>query len=505
MKDGSSHPIFQVNAIRSKILRFAGESLWVIACALALAGSLILHRSWPIQWIGAGAMFILSLSAIVLTRFHVRHSPLGGISVVIAERILWVGALAAILGVQVINQSMGPRDLVGAGFLITAPLLASAMLLSALIGPAISVFTLTVVCFLLGISGSVPIETLVASWLSGAIGSHSVNPLKQRSDLLRSMTIVALAQAVIATATTAMTMSTVRPVVESAAWAALAAVIGTSIFWLGVALLERLFGLVSDWSLLELCSPEHPLLRELTLKAPGTYAHSVMVGNLAENAAREVGANAVLCRALAYFHDVGKLVRPSYFIENQRGFNPHDQIPPQLSARILIEHVKDGVELARKHRLPRVIQDGISQHHGTSLIAYFWNRAHEAESTAPITEDSFRYDGPKPQSKELAILHLSDSIEALSRSLNSSSTEEIEIAVRRVIEERRADGQLDECDLTFADLRKIEQSFLRSLGALRHERIAYPEEMTHDTEKPSHYDLEQLRAAYPDEHPPHGA
>jgi putative nucleotidyltransferase with HDIG domain len=269
--------------------------------------------------------------------------------------------------------------------------------------------------------------------------------------------------------------------------------------------LERLFGLVSDWSLLELCSPEHPLLRELTLKAPGTYAHSVMVGNLAENAAREVGANAVLCRALAYFHDVGKLVRPSYFIENQRGFNPHDQIPPQLSARILIEHVKDGVELARKHRLPRVIQDGISQHHGTSLIAYFWNRAHEAESTAPITEDSFRYDGPKPQSKELAILHLSDSIEALSRSLNSSSTEEIEIAVRRVIEERRADGQLDECDLTFADLRKIEQSFLRSLGALRHERIAYPEEMTHATEKPSHYDLEQLRAAYPDEHPPHGA
>jgi putative nucleotidyltransferase with HDIG domain len=342
--------------------------------------------------------------------------------------------------------------------------------------------------------------------LGGAVGAHSVNPLKQRGDLIRAMTVVGSAQIIIGASASAMSSSTVRPVLESAAWAGFAAIVATSIFWFGVAILEKGFGLTSDWSLLELCSPDHPLLRELTMRAPGTYAHSVMVGNLAENAAREVGANAVLARAMAYFHDIGKMNRPSYFIENQRGDNLHDELPAALSARIISEHVKEGLELARQYRLPRVIRDGIQQHHGTSLIAFFYGKALQTQAPTEELESSFRYEGPKPQTREAAILHLADSVEALSRVIPRGSSEELEIAIRRVIEERRADGQLDECDLTFRDLRVIERSFLRSLGALRHERVEYPEDIAaHVHAKNSHYDLEQLRTAYPDEHPPHGA
>lgn len=506
MKDDSYRSLLNPEVLRGRILRFLSESAWVLTCAVIFAAALMLHHSWPVVLTEAAAMVVVSLVVIGLTRFQVRHMELKGASVTTAERILWFGTLAAILGVQLILQSLGPRDLVGVGYLITAPLLALAMLVSALLGPSLSLFTLTTASFLLGMSGAIPISAIVVGWVSGAVGAHAVNPLKQRSDLLRAMTVVAIAQVIIAASTSAMMLSTVPPVLESAAWAAIAAVIATSIFWLAVAVVERIFGLTSDWTLLELCSPEHPLLKELTLRAPGTWAHSVMVGNLAEHAARDIGANPVLARAMAYFHDIGKLVRPSYFIENQRGENLHDQIPPLLSARVIAEHVTDGLELARKHRLPKSIQDAIRQHHGTSLIAFFYGKALATQEATAELESSYRYDGPKPQSREIAILHLADSVEAVSRVIPRGNSEELEIAIRKVIEDRRADGQLDECDLTFRDLRMVEASFLRALGAIRHERIAYPEDLqAHGSAQNSHYDLEQLRAAYPDEHPPHGA
>lgn len=484
----------------SKWLGHLRELFWVLLCTLALTTLLLVHRANPLDWRNAGGLAIITISVIVLTRFHVRHTPLGGVVARTAERILWIGSLAAVAGVQILTESLGRRSLEGVGYLMCAPILATAMLLSALLGPAISLFCLTTICFLLGISGALSIDFLVVSWLAAAVGAHAVNPLKQRSDLLRAMSIVAVAQGTIAAGTTAMQVATVRPVIESMGWAVLSAVIATSIFWLGVIVVEKIFGLVSDWSLLELCSPEHPVLKELTLRAPGTYAHSVMVGNLAENAARAIGANPVLVRALAYFHDIGKLERPSYFIENQVGENPHDTLPPHVSARILAAHVSDGIELAKKHRLPKQIWDGIHQHHGTSLMTYFYGRAIEDHEPTPELESSFRYSGPRPQTRELAVLHLADSVEAVSRSIPRGSTEELEIAIKRIIEERRADGQLDECDLTFRDLRTIETSFLRSLGALRHERIAYPEDvLTHAPEAPSHLDLEQLRSTYPNQ------
>lgn len=464
----------------------ASDALWravktgvlLLGASVVMAFVLLAHRAWPLEWLTIAGTGLVCLVGLVLTSFHLRHTPLK-VPPRKAELIIALTATLCIGGVQLATRSLGEQDLLGAGFLLTAPLVAMAMLVSALIGPAVSLYSLTVVMLLLAIGRAVPLEVLAASWLAGAVGSHAVNPLKRRGDLLRATSIQIVAQAVIACCVTAVSATDPTVVLESAGWAALAAVGATSIFWLMVAVLERLFGIVSDWSLLELCSPDHPLIRDLCLRAPGTYAHSVMVGNLGETAARAIGANPVLVRAMAYFHDVGKLVRPSYFVENQVGYNVHDDLSPTLSAMVIAAHVKDGLELAKRHHLPEVIQDGIAQHHGTGLISYFYNRALQQDAglgDLPSIERFFRYEGPKPQTREAAVLLLADSVEAASRSLPRSAVEELEVLVHRIVEDRRADGQLDECDLTLKDLLLIRQSFLGSLCAIRHERLTYQEE-----------------------------
>ena len=460
----------------AKRTRIARISLFgVIGATIGVL--LLLHQKWPLDKMQTIATIAVAIAAMVLTRFHIRHTKTDPATPEAAERIVWAVAILAIGGVQLVQLAIGPQDVRTQGFLLTAPLVAQAMLLSALLNPAISLFALTVVAFLLGSSGALQVDLLAASWLAGAVGAHAVNPLKQRSDLLRAVSIQAGAQAVLAAAITAMRVSTLQPVILAATWAAIAAIAATSVFWLGVTLFERIFGLISDWSLLEICSPEHPLLRELCLKAPGSYAHSVMVANLAEQAARAIGANPIYCRAMAYFHDVGKLTRPSYFIENQIGENAHDSLPPTLSAKIITSHVTDGLELARKHHLPQIVIDGIEQHHGTSLVTYFYNRALTNSTDVAQGnynfESLFRYAGPKPRTREAAILHLADQVEAASRTVGSGRSEQLEAMIIRLVEQSRQDGQLDESELTFRDLDLVRKAFLQSLCAIRHERIEY--------------------------------
>jgi putative nucleotidyltransferase with HDIG domain len=447
---------------------------------------LMAHRPWPLDGFMYAGTVLMCVVAVILTSFHLRHTPLKTTSRK-AEGIVALTAMLGVFGVQLATRSLGEQSLLGPGFLLTAPLVAQAMLVAALIGPAVSLYALTVVTLLLGVSRALPVEVLASAWLAGAVGSHAVNPLKHRSDLLRATGIQIGAQAIIALCVTAVSTNDAGLVLESAGWAALAAVGGTSLFWLMVAVLERLFGIVSDWSLLELCSPDQPLMRELCLRAPGTYAHSVMVGNLGESAARAIGANPVLVRAMAYYHDVGKTVRPGYFIENQVGRNVHDEMSPTMSAMVISAHVKDGIELARSHHLPEAIVDGIAQHHGTGLIAYFYNRALEQDGgleTMVGLERFFRYEGPRPQTREAAILLLADSVEAASRALPRDQIEDLEVMVLRIIEERRADGQLDDSDLTLKDLQRIREAFLNALCAIRHERVAYPEEVGGDQNDP---------------------
>jgi len=477
----------------------------LVAGLSVLFGALtLIHRSWPIDWFSMGAMTLMSALAIVLTRFHLRHRDGMQVEPARVEAIMWTVAAMGIIGVQTLILLLKEPGMTGKSYLLLAPLTAQAMLVSALIGPPLALYSLTITSFLLGVSGALPIEMLATSWLSGAVGAHAVSPLKQRSDLVRAASIQALSQAAIATCVSAVNATHFQPVAASALWATLSAIIATSIFWLAVAILERLFGIISDWSLLELCSPEHPLIKELCLRAPGTYAHSVMVGNLAEQAARAIGANPVHCRAMAYYHDVGKTRHPSYFVENQIGVNYHDDLPPMVSARIILSHVSDGIELAKEFRLPQLIIDGIAQHHGTSLVSYFYNRAltQEPQVDSDKLETLFRYEGPRPQTRETAILHLADQIEAASRTLTRATTEDIEIMVAKIMEKSRADGQLDECPLTFRDIHMIRMAFLRSLCAVRHERIDYPEESHAGTQEASHLGREPefTQAVIEDDH-----
>ncbi len=242
---------------------------------------------------------------------------------------------------------------------------------------------------------------------------------------------------------------------------------------------ESVFGYTTDIKLLELANLNHPLLRELILRAPGSYHHSMMVGSLCEAAAEAVDANALLARVGSYYHDVGKAKNPQYFAENQRaGQNPHDKLKPNMSALIIKSHVKDGLDMARKHRLPDEIQDFIAQHHGTSLIAYFYHQAKEAEDPdiPEVNEKDFRYPGPRPQTRETAICLLADGVEAASRAMPNPTPARLKGLVQTMINRAFTDGQLDECDLTLKDLNKIARAFTRILTGVYHHRPEYPDD-----------------------------
>ena len=271
--------------------------------------------------------------------------------------------------------------------------------------------------------------------------------------------------------------------VASAAGAAVAAV-GS------FAVLGNLFGILTVFHLLELANPSQTLLRRLLVETPGTYHHSIMVGNLAERAAEAIGADPLLTRVAAYYHDIGKLANPAAFIENQAGGdNIHDELEPEVSAQILKQHVADGIDLAYRQRLPKQLIAFIPQHHGTAIMSYFYARAREvaaaahgglqtpdgAAAAAEVEERRFRHVGPKPQSREAALIMLADGVEASVRSLDSRDEPAIRAMVARIIDERLSDGQFDECDLTLRDVERIREAFVQQLLGMYHQRIAYPQ------------------------------
>ncbi len=243
-----------------------------------------------------------------------------------------------------------------------------------------------------------------------------------------------------------------------------------------IPLMEMAFGYTTDSTLLEYANLDKPLLRRLMLEAPGTYHHSVIVGSMVEAAASEIGANPVLAKVSGYYHDIGKLKNPLYFIENQKnGKNIHNKLAPSMSCLILISHVKNGVELAREKKLGNEITDAIKQHHGTTLISYFYEKARKQKKNDCINIDSFRYPGPKPQTRETALVMLADVVEAAARSLEHPTPSRIQGLVQQLINKLFSDNQLDECPLTLADLHKIARSFNKILNGIYHHRVEYPE------------------------------
>jgi len=260
----------------------------------------------------------------------------------------------------------------------------------------------------------------------------------------------------------------------SALWGAVGAAIATIFALVLMPFIRDGLGLADDIRLLQAASPAHPLMRELMTKAPGTYTHSVATANLAEAGAEEIGADNLVARVGAYYHDIGKIRRPCYFYENQQnGENPHDEAKPSLSALIITAHVRDGAALGEEFRLPENIRAIIRQHHGTSLVSYFYNKA--AASDASVYEADFRYQGEKPTSREAALVMLADASEASVRALTKPSAPRVEAAVRSIVNDKLADGQLDDAGLAIGDLDRIVAVYARMLVSMYHARCEYPQ------------------------------
>ncbi|HUT90135.1 MAG TPA: HDIG domain-containing protein [Thermoguttaceae bacterium] len=308
--------------------------------------------------------------------------------------------------------------------------------------------------------------------------------IRNRSKLIYVGAFAGLAAFLLSIAVAIIDNQSINPALLKAAGVTALCTLGAGILMTSLLFfIERLFGVLTDMSLLELGDVSHPLLQQLVNRAPGTYNHSIIVGSIAEAAADAIGAWGLLVRVGAYFHDIGKMLKPVYFIENQPpGDNCHDGLVPAMSTLVIVAHVKDGADLARQHKLPDAIVQLIEQHHGTTLVEYFFDRANEQSRSDPngngVEESTFRYPGPKPQTREAGVLMLADAAESACRSLVDPAPARIESVVREVTDRKLQDGQFDESGLSLPQLRTVEQSIVKSLVANYHGRIKYPDQRT---------------------------
>jgi putative nucleotidyltransferase with HDIG domain len=382
--------------------------------------------------------------------------------------ILWSLIIVGVVG---LSQALGaPRF---SNYL--APSAAGSMLLAILLRQRLALYSTAVLAILVGLAAGRELAPVLVAFVGGLIGVYTTRNIHRRSDFGVAGVMVGLANAVAAIGAGLLDGSAQYRVLAANAGFALVNGVAAAVVTIGLLpFLEQWFGIITPIKLLELANPAHPLLRRLQLEAPGTYHHSIMVGNLAEAAAEAVGADALLVRVGCYYHDIGKLRRPAFFVENQSGIeNPHEKMTPSLSALTIGAHVRDGVELAREHGLPQAVVDFIPQHHGTALLTYFFHQA--LERGDPFDEAAFRYDGPKPQTRETAIVMLADAVEAAVRTVTRPTPDRLEEVVRRLTRDKLEDGQLNECGLTFRDLDRIALAFVRILGGVLHPRIEYPD------------------------------
>jgi len=351
----------------------------------------------------------------------------------------------------------------------------ASILLTIIFDSRLAFYTVTVICFIVAAirGGDYPIAFV--SFCGSVLAIFSERDIKNRSQIFRSFFFILIGYTFSILAINLIRIEDTQKLWMKLLFGGINAIMSPVIAYGLLIFYERVFKITTDLTLLELSDFNHPLMKELSSKAPGTFHHSIIMGNLSEAAAESIGANQILARVGCYYHDIGKLSKPQYFIENQLDQNnKHNELNPSMSTKIIISHVKDGIEMAKKYKLPEKIINFIPMHHGTTLVSYFYDKAKNA-SKEEIIDYIYRYPGPKPQTKETGIVMLADAIEASTRTIEDPSPQKLEQKIRDVIKNRFMEGELDECDLTLKDLTKIKESFLKILMGIHHHRIKYPD------------------------------
>ena len=391
----------------------------------------------------------------------------------IALLMLMVSAAAYI---TVTIESGSPLE-----YLIIVP--AASMLLTIIFDSRVGFYgTVTLAFLVAGIRGN-DYAIALGSLVAGALAAYSVRDLRHRTQIFRSLFGIFLGYTLTILAFSFERFDSGRELPLALTFALANGIVSPVLTYGLLIFLERVFRVTTDLTLAELSDLSHPLLHQLSEKAPGSFHHSVTVGNLSEAAAEAIGANPILARVGAYYHDIGKVSKPEYFIENQVGnVNRHSRLKPRMSALIITSHIKEGLEIGRVHGLPEKILDFIPQHHGTTRISFFFDKALKQAAAKPnpkdiIREEDFRYPGPKPQSKEAAIVMLADLVDAKTRTISEMTPQKLENTIENLIKQRFIEGQLDDCELTMKDLTKIKVAFLKILIGIHHHRINYIEEV----------------------------
>lgn len=351
------------------------------------------------------------------------------------------------------------------------------ILLTIIFDSRLSFFTTVILCYLIGAIRGGDFATSFISFGGATLAIFSVRDIKNRSQIFRSFFYILLGYFFTITAVSLDRSYDTQKFLISLSYGAVNSIMSPVIAYGLLIFYEKVFRITTDLTLLELADFNQPLLKELSSKAPGTFHHSIMMGTLAEEAAAAIGANRILARVGCYYHDIGKIVKPDYFVENQiERINKHEGLNPAMSAKVIISHVKNGIELAKKYKLPQEIIDFIPMHHGTTLVSYFYSKAKNVaeENKEDLSEYIYRYPGPKPQTKETGIAMLADSVEASTKSIEDPTPKKLEDKIDEIIKMRFMEGELDECELTLKDLTKIKKSFLKILIGIYHQRIKYP-------------------------------
>ncbi len=427
------------------------------------AGDISTYRSWIGQFVlilAAYAVFFLYLYLLRPGIFADTRSMLL-ISMLIGSIVI---AYAVLGQIELFNELAAPVALVS-------------IMLTILFDSRVGMFATVTLAILGGLVFGFDFQFTFATIFAGFVGVFSVRDVKNRSHLVISAGLVLGAYLLLGFA---YAMMRADPLEARVFFDLRSVVVNAVMLLLASPLLfgiERVFGVTTDITLLELSDTNRDLLKQLSMRAPGTFNHSLQVANLAEAAADIVGANALQARVGALYHDIGKMNKPEYYIENQQpGDNPHDRVKPRMSAIIIGSHVKEGVEIGKQYRLPQVVLDFISTHHGTGLMEYFYRKAEELKEVneSPVDEAEFRYPGPRPSTSEQAIVMLADSVEAASRSLQKPTPKRLETLIDAILKARTEDGQLANSSLTFADLSRIKETFLSILSGVYHFRVKYP-------------------------------